>query len=50
MCTSRKLDPTVSRLPRAEEICPLFAGIHCLVSALKGWRREQRPHVGFCHH
>lgn len=53
MCTSRKLDPSVSRLPRTQDICPLFAGIHLLISALQDWRsgsrRQQRPHVGFCH-
>ena len=35
-----------SRPPRAEDICALFAGVHCLVSAVRDWRSGQhrRPH------
>ena len=54
MCKSLKIQQTgqtVSRLPRAEDLCALFAGISVLMSAVREWRerRQQPAHACLCH-
>ena len=47
MCTFEQRQP-LSRLPRAEELCPLFAGISLVISTVKEWRRKHSQ-ARLCH-
>jgi hypothetical protein len=54
MCKSLKIQQTsqtMSRPPRADDVCALFAGVHVLISAARKWRqrRQQPAHACLCH-